>query len=195
MSWGWPKCASISRPSCTSRTTCASVNAGCSWRSGSIASSCVPPAGEAYDRELFGAEGLGDDFAVPHPVDVRVHPTRDQGLTETEAGLHGRDLPVRRHGVGREEDAGRLREDHLLHDDGHVDQAVVEAISQAVGHGPLGEQRGPAPADVPDDRLRPHDVQVRCPADRRRRPSGGPLPSRWNGRHRPRPRRAGRPSR
>ena len=54
-----------------------------------------------------------------------------------------------------------MREDHLLHDDGHVDLPVVEAVAQAVGHGPLGEQRGPAPADVLEDRGRPHDVQVR----------------------------------
>ena len=92
------------------------------------------------DGELFGAQGLGDDFVVTHLVDVRVHPTRDQGLAETEARLHGCDLPVRCHGVGREEDTGRLREDHLLHDDGHVEQPVVEAISHAIGHGPLGEQ-------------------------------------------------------
>ena len=54
-----------------------------------------------------------------------------------------------------------MREDHLLHDDGHVDLPVVEAVPQAVGHGSLGEQRGPAPADVLEDRGRPHDVQVR----------------------------------
>ena len=54
-----------------------------------------------------------------------------------------------------------MRDDHPLHDDGHVDLPVVEAVAQAVGHGPLGEQRGPAPADVLEDRRRPHDVQVR----------------------------------
>ena len=53
------------------------------------------------------------------------------------------------------------REDHLLHDHGHVDLPVVEAVPQAVGHGPLGEERCPAPADVLEDRRRPHDVQVR----------------------------------
>jgi hypothetical protein len=37
---------------------------------------------------------------------------------------------------------------------------VVEAVPQAVGHGPLGEQRRPAPADVLEDRRRTHDVQV-----------------------------------
>jgi hypothetical protein len=54
-----------------------------------------------------------------------------------------------------------MREDHLLHDDGHRDLPVVEAVPQAVGHGSLAEQRGPAPADVPEDCGRPHDVQVR----------------------------------
>ena len=56
--------------------------------------------------------------------------------------------------------AGRLREDHPLHDHGHLDLAVVEAVAQPVGHGPLGEQGGPAAADVREDRGRPHDVQV-----------------------------------
>ena len=53
-----------------------------------------------------------------------------------------------------------MREDHLLHDHGHVDLSVVEAVLQAVGHSPVGEERGPAPADVLEDRRRPHDVQV-----------------------------------
>jgi hypothetical protein len=38
---------------------------------------------------------------------------------------------------------------------------VVDAVVQAVGHGSLGEQRGPAPADVLEDRCRPRDVQER----------------------------------
>ena len=161
MSWGRPKCASIRRPSCASRTTCASVSAGCSCRSGSIACFLRPACRRGVDGKLLGGDRLGDDLAVPHLVDVRVHQAGDQGLAEAEAGLHGGDLPVRGDGVGREQDAGRLREDHLLHDHGHVDLPVVEAVPQAVGHGPLGEQRGPAPADVLEDRRRPHDVQVR----------------------------------
>ena len=120
-----------------------------------------PACRRGVDGKLLGGDCLGDDFTVPHLVDVRVHQAGDQGLAEAEAGLHGGDLPVGRDGVGREEDAGRLREDHLLHDHGHVDLPVVEAVPQAVGHGPLGEQRGPAPADVLEDRSRPHDVQVR----------------------------------
>ena len=112
------------------------------------------------DGKLLGGDRLGDDLAVPHLVDVGIHQTGDQGLAEAEAGLHGGDLPVARNGVGREQDAGCLREDHLLHDHGHVDLPVVEAVPQAVGHGPLGEERGPAPADVLED-FRPHDVQER----------------------------------
>jgi hypothetical protein len=38
---------------------------------------------------------------------------------------------------------------------------MVEAVPHAVGHGPLGEERGPAPADVLEDRRRSHNVQVR----------------------------------
>ncbi len=120
-----------------------------------------PACRRGVDGELLGGDRLGDDLAVAHLVDVRVHQTGDQGLAEAEARLHGDDLPVGRDRVGREQDAGSLREDHLLHDHGHVDLPVVEAVPQAVGHGPLGEQRGPAPADVLEDRRRPHDVQVR----------------------------------
>jgi hypothetical protein len=54
-----------------------------------------------------------------------------------------------------------VRVDQLLHDDRHVDLPVVEAVAQAVGHGPLGEQRGPTPADVLEDRGRARDVQER----------------------------------
>ena len=161
MSWGQPKCASIRRPSCASCTTCASVSAGCSCRAGSIASSCVPPPGEAWMASCLAATVSGDHLAVAHLVDVGVHETGDQRLAEAEARLDGDDLPVGRDRVGREQDAGGLRDDHLLHDHGHVHRPVVDAVPQAVGHGPLGEQRGPAPADVLEDRRRPHDVQVR----------------------------------
>ena len=54
-----------------------------------------------------------------------------------------------------------MREEHLLHDHRHVDLPVVEAVPQAIGHGPLGEERGPAPAHVLEYRGRPDDVQVR----------------------------------
>ena len=130
--------------------------------------------GEPHDlrirqRGLVLPLRLGDDLTVPHLVDVRVHQPGDQGLAEAEAGLHGDDLAVASDGVGREQDAGRLREDHLLDDDGHMDLPVVEAVPEAVGHGPLGEERGPAPADVLEDRSRPHDVQIRVLLTRERR--------------------------
>ncbi len=120
-----------------------------------------PAARQGQDGTLFGGDGLGDDLVVSHREDVRVDQTGDQGLAEAEARVHGGDLPVARDGIGREQDAGRLREDHPLHDHGHVDRTVVDAVVPAIGDGPLGEQRGPAPADVLEDGRRPHDVQIR----------------------------------
>ena len=38
---------------------------------------------------------------------------------------------------------------------------MVDAVPQAVGHGPLSEERGPAAADVLENRRRPHDIEVR----------------------------------
>jgi hypothetical protein len=75
-------------------------------------------------------------------------------------------LPVTGSAVNRT--ARRLREDHLLHDHGHVDRPVVEAVPQAVGDGPLGEQRGPAPLTCRRIAVRPHDVQVRVVLARER---------------------------
>ena len=160
MSWGWPKWASIRRPSRASSTICASVSTGCCCRSASIATSCVPPAGERGDGDPLGGDRPGHDVAVAHGVDVWAHEAGDERLTEPEAGLHGAELPVGRDRVGREQDAGRLWEDHLLHDHGHAGLAVVEAVVQPVGHGALGEQGGPAPADVREHGRRPHHVQV-----------------------------------
>src|SRR5215471_6461284 len=116
---------------------------------------------QGADGELLSGDCLGDNFTVPHLVDVRVHQAGYQGLAEAEAGLDGDDFPVGGDGVGREENAGRLREEHLLHDHGHVDLPVVEAVPQAVGYGPLGEQGGPASAYVLEDRGHSHNVQVR----------------------------------
>ena len=131
-----------------------------SCRSGSIACSLVPPAGGARTASCLVPTALSTT-SPSRTGSVRVHQAGDQGLAEAEAGLHGGDLAVARDGVGREQDAGRLREDHPLHDHGHPDLAVVHAVPQAVGHGPFGEERGPAAADVLQDRRRPDDVQVR----------------------------------
>ena len=119
-----------------------------------------PASRRGVNGKPLGGDGLGDDATVAHLEDVSVHQTGDQGLAEAEARLDRDDLPVRRDRVGREQDAGGHRRDHPLHDHGHVDLPVVEAVPQAIGHGPLGEEGGPAPADVPQDRRRPNDVQV-----------------------------------
>ena len=47
-----------------------------------------PACRRGVDGKPLGGDRLGDDFAVPHLVDVRVHQTGDQGLAEPEAGLH-----------------------------------------------------------------------------------------------------------
>ncbi len=112
------------------------------------------------DRTLLGGDRARDDLAVAHLEGVRVHQAGDQRLTEAEARLDRGDLSAGGDGVGREQDPRSLRNDHLLHDDGHLDLAVVETTLQAVGHGPLAEQRGPAPAHVFEDAPRTHDVQV-----------------------------------
>ena len=86
----------------------------------------TPRRGE--DGNLLGADSPMDDFPAADRVDVCVHDARDQCLAEAEAGLHGGDVAVARDRVGREQDAGRLREDHLLHDHGHPDTALVHAV-------------------------------------------------------------------
>ena len=80
-----------------------------------------PASRRSVDGMLLGGNRLGDDLAVSHLVDVRIHQAGYQGLAEAEAGVHGGDLPVARDGVGREHDAGCLREGHLLHNHGHPD--------------------------------------------------------------------------
>ena len=105
--------------------------------------------------------GLVDDLAVADLVGVGVHQAGDQGLSQAEGGVDGRHLPAGRDGIGREQDPRRLREDHLLDDHGELDLTMIEAVLEAVGHGPLGEERGPALADALQDRRLPDDVQVR----------------------------------
>ena len=112
------------------------------------------------NRTLLGGDRLGDDLAVAHLEDVRVHQAGDQGLAEAEAGLHGGDLPVGRDGVGCEQDASHLRKDHPLHGHSHRDPPLIQTIAQAIDDGPLGEERGPAQADALEDRGWPHDIQI-----------------------------------
>ena len=118
-----------------------------------------PASRYGVDGELFGADRPSDDLSAAHPVDVRVHPAVDQRLAEAEAGLDGDDLPVGGERVGREQDPRHLREHHRLHDAGHRGRPMVAAVLQAVHHGTFGEERGPAPADVPEHLRGAHDVQ------------------------------------
>ena len=120
------------------------------------------------DGNLLVADGPGDHLAVSDLVHVRVHQAGDQRLTEAEAGLDGRHLAVAGDGIGGKQDARHMREDHTLHDHGHANLPVVDAIAETVGHGPLGKERGPAPADVLKDRRRPDDIEVRILLPRER---------------------------
>src|SRR5205823_8288257 len=43
-----------------------------------------PACRRGLDGKPFGGNRLGDDLAVPHLVDVRVHQAGDQGLAEAE---------------------------------------------------------------------------------------------------------------
>jgi hypothetical protein len=47
-----------------------------------------PACRRGVDGKPLGGDRLGDDFAVSHLVDVRVHQSGDQGLAEAEVGLH-----------------------------------------------------------------------------------------------------------
>ena len=53
-----------------------------------------PASRRGVDGKLLGGDCLGDDFTVPHLVDVCVHQAGDQRLAEAEAGLHVSDFPV-----------------------------------------------------------------------------------------------------
>jgi len=86
-------------------------------------------SGERFDREPFRRDGLLHDLVVAHLEHVRVHQTGDERLAEAEARVHGQDLSVPADGIGREQDAGRLRDEHLLQDHGHVDLPVVDAVA------------------------------------------------------------------
>ena len=94
---------------------------------------------QAMNSQSLHAHRPGHDCAVADFVDVRVHEASDERLAETESCLHGDNPPVRGDGVGREQDTGRLREHHVLHDHAHLDRPVVEPVRQSIGHGPLGE--------------------------------------------------------
>src|SRR5215510_6512995 len=49
----------------------------------------------------------------------------------------------------------RMPDDHR-----HVDFSLVDSVPQTIGHGPLGEERGPAPPDMLKDRRFTSDFQI-----------------------------------
>ncbi len=112
------------------------------------------------DRTGLGGDRRADDLVVAHRVDVPGDQPGDERLAEPPPGLHGGDLPVRGHRVRGEQDPGRVGEHHPLHDHRHAYLAVVEAVAAPVGHRAFGEQRGPAPPDVQQDRVQARDVEV-----------------------------------
>ena len=134
-----------------SRTACSSVSAACAARAGSTSSSCSP-SGRGSTSTLLGGDRPCDHLAVAHGVEVGVDETGHQRLAETEARLDRGDLRLEVTGSAVNRRPGRRAGDHLLHDDGHLDATVIDAVAHPVGHRPLGEQRGPAAADVREDR-------------------------------------------
>ncbi len=113
------------------------------------------PSGSATRECLMASRLDAIDLAVMLPfatlyVSALTNPeTKDSPrpkLASTEPTFR---LDVR---VGRKEYPGRLREDHLLHDHGHLDLPVVDAHAKAVGHRPLGKEGGPTSTDMPEDR-------------------------------------------
>ena len=112
-----PKCDSICRPSCTSRTTCESVSAGCS--------TATVLSMTSSSRTLYTSA-----FTKP---ETRASPSPKPASTVVTFRFD-----VTGSAVNRMPAASGV--DHLLHDHGHVDLPLVEAVPQAVGHGTVGEQ-------------------------------------------------------
>ncbi|GAA3207107.1 hypothetical protein GCM10020256_02560 [Streptomyces thermocoprophilus] len=136
----------------------------------------MPPPGSALHGALLRADRPADDAAVADGEDVRPDQTGDQGLAEPVRGLHGGRPAVAGDRIRGEQHTRGPREDHPLHDHAHVHGTVVDAVPQAVGDGPVAEERGPAPADVPQHLVRADDVQVRvllAGEGRRRQVLGG----------------------
>ncbi|KAF5046991.1 hypothetical protein DSECCO2_465080 [anaerobic digester metagenome] len=104
-----------------------------------------------HDHDLF----LGDQ-AVDHPFCAQVKDivvgrdaARDDGFSKPPGTLDDRQ-GFAGDRVGGEHDAGLLRPDELLHDDGDVHAPVVEPLFGPVVDGTRAIQGGPAPVDCVD---------------------------------------------
>jgi serine/threonine protein kinase len=94
---------------------------------------------------------------VPQALDEVVYRALDR---EAENRFDRGDFSVAGNGISGEENPRCLRIDHPLDDDRHGDLPLIETVAQAIGDGALGEERGPAAADLLEDRSRPDDVQA-----------------------------------
>ena len=113
------------------------------------------------NRQFLGGYPFVDDLAVPHLVDISIHPAGNHGFTQPEAGINGYHSPVGSDGIGSEQNACCLGKNHLLNHHSQVDVTMVEAVLQAIHDCSLGEQRCPAPADMRQDRFRSANVEIR----------------------------------
>ncbi len=113
-----------------------------------------------HDHDLF----LGDQ-AVDHPLRAQVKDVvvgrdaaRDDGFSEPPGPLDdGQGFAG--DGVGGEHDAGLLRPDEFLHDDGDVYAPVVEPLLGPVVDGTRAVQGGPAPLDCVDEVFVTKDIE------------------------------------
>ena len=90
---------------------------------------------------------------------LRSRPAGHERVAEPPHGFEARDRAVARDGVGGEQHARRLRVDHPLHDDRHLD--ALDRGALPVGRGTLGGQRGAHRLDVLEHRVGPDDPEER----------------------------------
>ena len=112
---------------------------------------------------VLGRDRAGVDLEdhLVHQEVVRRDLTRHDRLAESPRGLDGDLGPVTGGRIEREGHPGRLGIDHLLHSHRHRHHLVIVSHLVAVGHGPVGEERGPAPLDMFDDGVGAPDPQER----------------------------------
>ena len=92
--------------------------------------------GDIRAHDLAG--GSFDDPAIG------VEFARNQALAQPVSGRQDGLVLVIGDGVGREQHARHLAEHHFLHNDGHADVRLVEAVAVSVSQGALREPRRPA---------------------------------------------------
>ena len=140
------------------RVTCSD---GGSCRRGSTSTVRVPPPGTACtarclaptDRARISSPGRTVNTSGVTVPDTRASPRPKPASTVATVRLPETGSAVNSTPAA----SGRTMP---LHDHGHADRSVLDAVVPPVDHRPLGEQRGPAPADVPQHLLGSEDVEV-----------------------------------